>query len=245
MTLPLDIIIVEDNFSFSLELEIIVKKLGHQVIGTVDNSGDALIEILDNKPDIILMDIDIKGKLSGIDIAEKVEHLKIPIIFLTSYADDEHYELAEKINYTTYIIKPIDQYTLKSAINLLLKTSHGSLTNASSDYKMNKGEVYLKKKGDFYRVQIEDIAVIESERIYCLTKLIDGSSYHNRISLEKYSDFLDVPNFIKPHRSYIININHIQKVNFSENVIIMKDKTNIPISRNIKKELKEVLKLIN
>ena len=245
MNAPLDIIIVEDNFSFALELEIIAKKLGHHVIASVDNSGDALIEILDNKPELVLMDIDIKGKLSGIEIAEKLEHLKIPIIFITSFADDENYDKALNIDYTTYIIKPINQYTLKSAINLLLKTSHGSLANSSSDHKMKKGEVYLKYKNDFYRVLIDDIAIIESERIYCLTKVADGTSFHNRISLQKYSDYLDAPNFIKPHRSYIININHIQKVNFSENVIIMKDKTNIPISRNIKNELKEILKLIN
>ena len=245
MNAPLDIIIVEDNFSFALELEMIAKKLGHNIIASVDNSGDALVEILDNKPELVLMDIDIKGKLIGIEIAEKVEHLKIPIIFITSFADDENYDKAVNIDYTSYIIKPINQYTLKSAINLLLKSSHGSLSNSSLDYKMMKGEVYLKKKNDFYRVLIEDIAVIESERIYCITKLADGTSFHNRISLQKYNDYLNAPNFIKPHRSYIININHIQKVNFSENFIIMKDKTNIPISRNIKNELKELLKLIN
>ena len=76
---------------------------------------------------------------------------------------------------------------------------------------MMNGEVYLKKKYDFYRVQVDDIAIIESERIYCVTKLIDGTSYHNRISLQKYSDYLNAPHFIKPHRSYIININHIKK----------------------------------
>ena len=103
MNTPLNIIIVEDNFSFALELEMIVKKLGH----------------------IVLMDIDIKGKFGVIDIAEKVEHLKMPIIFITSYADDENYDKAANIDYTTYIIKPIDQYTLKSAINLLLKLVKG------------------------------------------------------------------------------------------------------------------------
>jgi len=244
MNHPLHILIVEDNFSFALELEIIVKKLNHNLIDIVDNSGDALVEILDKKPDLILMDIDIKGKLSGIDIAEKVSHLKIPIIFITSFANDEHFDKAENINYSTYIIKPVDLYTLKAAINLMMKTIHNTISSKIADYNFEKGDLYLKKKNDFYRIDTDEIILIESDRVYSTTTLIDEKVYHNRISLQEYSDYLNSSNFIKPHRSFIINTNHIKKINLSENIIIMTNSSQVPISRTVKNDIKSLMKLV-
>ena len=144
---PLNILIVEDNFSFGLELEILVKRLNHTVINIADNSGDALVEILDKKPDVILMDIDINGKLSGIQIAEKISHLKIPVIFITSFADNEHSEKATIIENTTYLTKPVDQFTLKGALDLLLKYSLGvRKPRHYEDLRFEDGCLYLKKK---------------------------------------------------------------------------------------------------
>lgn len=246
MSQALNIVIIEDDFSFALELEIIIQKLGHKLMSTADNSGDALVEILDKNPDLILMDINIKGKFTGIDIAEKISHLKIPIIFITSFANDEHYDKASDIFYSTYIIKPVDQYTLKSAIHLLMKSSQ-TTSNSDSflDYNFKQGALYLKRKNHFYRIEMSDIILIESERVYCNTVLSDGTKFNNRISLQEYSEYLNSSNFIRPHRSFIINGDHIKKVNISENMIIMNDDSKVPISRLAKNEIKSYMKLIN
>lgn len=241
----LNVLIVEDNFSFCLEMEILVQKLNHTVIGIVDNSGDALVEILDKKPDIILMDIDIKGKLSGIDIADKIRHLKIPIIFITSFNNDEQYTKASSIENSTYIIKPVDQFTLKGAISLLMKYSLGSFSSQKhEELHLKEGALYLKRKNDFHRVEINDILYIESSRVYCKTITKKNDEFLNRISLNEYSLLLNCPNFIKPHRSFLVNSNRITKVNLNENVIII-DEHNVPISRSAKNELKDFFKLIN
>jgi len=241
----LNILIVEDNFSFGLELEMIVKKLEHNVIAIVDNSGDALVEILDKKPDCILMDIDIKGKLSGIDIADKISHLRIPIIFITSFANDDHYNKASSIENSTYIIKPVDQFTLKGAINLLMKYSINPVRSIKNqELQFKEGALYLKRKNDFHRVEINDILYIESSRVYCKTITAQNEEFLNRISLNEYSLLLKSPNFIKPHRSFLVNSKRISKVNLNENVIIINEH-NIPISRNAKSDLKDFFKLIN
>jgi len=245
MTTALNILIVEDNFSFALEIEMLVKKLNHRIVNTVDNSGDALVEILDKKPDLILMDIDIKGKLSGIEIAEKVQHLVIPIIFITSFANDEHYDLASTIENSTYIIKPVDQFTLKSAIDLLLKYSLGPIRKKEHEgLQLREGALYLKKKNNFHRIEINDILYIESSRVYCKTMTANNEEYLNRIGLNEYSQLLNSSIFIKPHRSYLVNSNKISKVNLNENLIII-DNHHIPISRNAKNDLKDFFKLIN
>ena len=94
----LKILIVEDNISFALELEMILDEIGYQIIATVDNSAEALDIIFSKEPDLILMDIDIKGNLSGTQIGQKIKHLNIPIIFITSFDNKERYEDARQSN---------------------------------------------------------------------------------------------------------------------------------------------------
>lgn len=244
MSNPLNILIIEDSYSYAIELEMIINNLGHHFIGSADNAGDALIEILSKNPDLILMDIEIVGDLSGIDIAEKVSHLGIPVIFLTTYANDEYFEKAAKIPNSTYIIKPADQYTLKGAINLLMMYTSSPITyNYSDELQLRDGAVYLKKKNDFQRVNVHDILYVESSKVYCKTYISDGQEFLNRITLSNYASIINSPNFIRPHRSFLVNTKNITKVNISENVIMIGEH-NIPISRKSKNELKEYFKLI-
>ncbi len=70
-TFKLDVLIVEDNLSFSLELAMLIEEIGYNVIGTADNAKDALSLIYDKKPGIILMDHEIKGDMTGIELGEK------------------------------------------------------------------------------------------------------------------------------------------------------------------------------
>ena len=237
-------IIVEDNLSFAIELEMLVKKIGHEVLSVVDNSGDALVDILSKKPDMIFMDIDIKGKLSGLQIAEKIKHLHIPVIFVTSHADEEHFVKANDIPNSTFITKPVAEYTLKSAINLLMKISHSIITTSSSpEFRVENGNIYLKKKEDFIKIESKEIQYVESNDVYCKTVTVDDTEFLNRISLTEYIDLLGDDKFVRPHRSFLVNSANITKVNLNDNAIIM-GKHIIPISRNAKKEIKNYLTLI-
>ena len=239
-------LVVEDNFSFALELEIILKKIGYNIINTVDNSGDALVEIMGSKPEIIFMDIDIKGKLTGLEIAQKISHLNIPIVFITSFADDEHYSIGSKVPNSTYLTKPADEFTIRSAVDLLLKINDSLRTtnSNSADYKVEADILYLKKKDDFYAIKQGDIVYIESNHVYCKTVTKSNGEYLNRISLNEYNSLLNDSRFIRPHRSYLANVNHITKVNMNENVLVM-GQENVPISRSAKKEMKSLLNLIS
>ena len=238
-------LVVEDNFSFALELEIILKKIGYDIINIVDNSGDALVEIMSSKPEMIFMDIDIKGKLTGLDIAQKIGHLNIPVIFITSFTDNEHYNMGSKVPNSTYLTKPADEFAIRSAVNLLLQINDALSTTQGnySDYKVEEDMLYLKKKEDFYAIKQEDIIYIESNHVYCKTVTKSNGEYLNRISLSEYSSILNDDRFIRPHRSYLANTSHITKVNMNENVIFM-DKHAVPISRSAKKEIKSLFNLI-
>ena len=88
------VLIVEDDFSFGLELVMLVEEIGYQVLGLKENSDDALVLIQQDTPDVILMDIDIKGSMNGLELATAIKHLRIPVIFITSIQRIDYYEQA-------------------------------------------------------------------------------------------------------------------------------------------------------
>ena len=79
------LLIVEDSISYSIELERIASDSDYIVIGTENNAQNALSTIYRTLPDIILMDININGNKTGLDIAKEIYHLNIPILFFTSF----------------------------------------------------------------------------------------------------------------------------------------------------------------
>jgi len=101
------ILIVEDDPLCIIDLKILVEELGYQLIGVVDNSTDVFETLENNKPDIILMDIGIKGEKNGIEIAKELANQSIAIIFITSYIDDV-------VAPCGYLVKPFNHFTLEA-----------------------------------------------------------------------------------------------------------------------------------
>ncbi len=86
--------------------------------------------------------------------------------------------------------------------------------------------------------------LIESNNVYCRTLTISGEEYLNRMSLADYTNILKSEAFIRPHRSYIVNVNHITKVNMNENIILIGNH-NVPLSRAAKKEFKSIFHMFS
>ena len=100
------IFVVEDESIVSLEIQSRLKSLGYLVAGTASSGDEAIRKVLELKPDLILMDIRIKGNIDGIDTAAEIhKHLEIPVIFLTAYADEATLQRAKVTDPFGYIIK--------------------------------------------------------------------------------------------------------------------------------------------
>jgi len=119
------ILIVEDEGVVALDLATSLKSLRYNVIGTAD-SARAVYAILDKEvPDLILMDIHIKGNIDGIQTAEQIRKLfDIPIIYLTAYADDDTIERAKRTGPYGYLLKPFEKRILHSTIEMALYKSN-------------------------------------------------------------------------------------------------------------------------
>ena len=116
------ILIVEDELLIAENLSIKLKKLGYEVLNVVSSGNAALKFINTQQPDLILMDIAIKGNIDGIETAIKTKSIaEIPIIFLTAYADDETLERASQTGCYGYILKPFKDRELHATIKMAIK----------------------------------------------------------------------------------------------------------------------------
>ena len=113
------IILVEDDEATVLVLRRGLEKLGCVVLAMAESGKDALDAALEHDPDIVFMDILLKGEMDGIDAAREIkEYCETAVIFLTAQADPAVQKRAAKVEPKGYIIKPVDFETLKKVVSL-------------------------------------------------------------------------------------------------------------------------------
>lgn len=121
MTKGSKILIVEDEMVISLEIAATLKRLGYEVAGQAITGEDALRLVETVDPDLILMDIRLKGEMDGIEAACRVTDLfDLPVIFLTAHSDEATLERAIAVSPSGYLIKPFKDRELYSSIELAL-----------------------------------------------------------------------------------------------------------------------------
>jgi len=123
------VLIVDDEAIITMQIEEKISAMGHKVVGRASSGEDAIAKARATKPDIVLMDIVMPGKTNGIAAAKVIrKDLGIPIVFITSYADDKIIAEVKKVNPYGYIVKPFNELELKATVELALfrKKTEGS-----------------------------------------------------------------------------------------------------------------------
>lgn len=116
------ILIVEDERIVARDIEKRLKKLGYLVPANVASGEEALEQVADTQPDLILMDIQLRGALDGIETAERIRaNHNIPVVYLTAYADEVTLQRAKTTEPFGYIVKPFDERELHAAIEIALR----------------------------------------------------------------------------------------------------------------------------
>ncbi len=117
------VLIVEDETLVALELEMFISNLGFNIVAICSNANSTLETLKSHKTDIILMDINIKGEINGVDLAQiiKTKYKNIQIIFLTAHIDEKNRKLAALSNPLAFLAKPFNQDELKDTLLLAQK----------------------------------------------------------------------------------------------------------------------------
>lgn len=138
------VLIVEDDMLLSLVEERLIEKMGHNIVAKVVSGKDAVKKAKELKPDIIVMDIILKGDMDGIEAMEEIrKHSDVPVIYLSGNSDRFSYERAKKTGFTDYLVKPITGNDLKRPFkkafsNASVEANSTSMFSRSKQVQLNR-----------------------------------------------------------------------------------------------------------
>ncbi len=111
------VLVVEDEIIFTLNLADLLEMWGYEVLKPVSSAAEAVRAAEDEGPDLIIMDINIKGRINGVEAAARIhERRKVPIIFISGYTYDDIKEKIDGLAPRAFFNKPLDIAALKSKI---------------------------------------------------------------------------------------------------------------------------------
>jgi len=231
------IILVEDDWIIAKEIAYSLQDFGFEVIGSYDSGEEALEQFKKIKPDIVLLDIGLAGDLSGIDVAQHLSNANIPFIFLTALADSATINKAKLSQPYAYLVKPVKPESLYSTIEITLHNAahrREGITTPSLKEGLTVDEtIFVKAKGRLEKLLLKDILWIEASDIYALVCTSSGKHLLNT-SLKQVEEKFPSSKFIRVHRSYIVNIDHIDAI--EEDNLVM-NAVKIPIGKTYRDKL--------
>lgn len=233
--------IVEDEVIIADHIANVLVKLGYDVAEPANSFAEAIQMIEDERPDLLLLDIQLRGKKDGIDLAIKIkDDYQIPVIFLTANADSATVDRAKKANPCTYLLKPFTNEDLYAAIEICIHNFAATKPEKTSQNNFLLNNALFIKDGQlFIKVRFSEILYLESEHVYVNVHTV-GKAFLVRSSLHDYLQLFDSNFFFRIHRSYVINLEHIQSIN-AEYVII--NGVTLPIGKSFRDQLLSRLNL--
>ncbi len=249
----INIFIVEDESIVAKDIQNSLIKLGYNVVGIANNGADAIEKVVELAPDLVLMDIMIKGNLTGIEVSEKIkEQINVPVIFLTAYADESTLTQAKITEPYGYILKPFKEIDLHSNIEMAIykhRKDAALLKERDFLYSLveNKEEgsnemLFVKANGKLVKVHLKDIYYVEALKDYVTINTL-YARYTVHSTMKEIDKKLGNAEFARIHRSFIARLDKIQSID-SQNVILEDDKKVIPVGGAYKDELLQRLNML-
>jgi two-component system, LytTR family, response regulator len=260
--MPITTIIVDDERPAREELAFLLKSFSEiQLLAQGKNGLDAVNLIKEHNPDLVFLDVQMPG-LDGFGVLQKLveRKLKVPhVVFATAF---DHYAVqAFDVNAVDYILKPFDRARLSKAIQKVkreiesqtspterLEQLVSQLAAPKPSAPAQPAKVLVRSQQRMLLVDSGDLifASIDGGVISAVAKEVEGTS--NYRTLDELHAALDNESFWRPHRSYLVNIHHIKEVVpwFKSSFMLkMNDKkqSEIPVSRQQTKRLRELFKL--
>ncbi|MFN8345968.1 MAG: LytTR family transcriptional regulator DNA-binding domain-containing protein [Spirosomataceae bacterium] len=230
-------------------VELLAIRLGQkcpqvEVVATCTSSVKGVATILELRPDVVFLDIEMP-QMNGFQVLEAVEGIPFALIFVTAY--DKFALKAFRYSAIDYLLKPIDSIELVQAVSKIEKqkqTSKEQVTHLRNQYfggaKTVPDRIALPYQNGVAFVKLSEILYCESDDNYTKFYLPDGQSYLVTKPLKEVQELLEERGFLRIHRQYLINLDHIKKfVKGEGSYVIMTNGQSIPVSRLHKERLVE------
>lgn len=231
--------LVEDELIIANNIKNLLEKAGYHVTGIYTSYDEVLALLETEKPDLILLDIRLSGRKTGIDLARVIENnYQIPYIFITSHSNKKIIDQVKKLRPCGYLVKPFKPEDLYTSIELGLNEYNQRRQTRSE--KTVADSFFLKQNGYFHRIYTKDILFVKSDHMYLEIFLSDGEKFLYRSSFSAFLDQVPHTDFLKVHRSYIVKLDAISAIN---SVNLMIDNHKVPIGKKYRRVLMDTFDL--
>jgi len=229
---PMQAIIIDDDITNVELVEIFIQRYAPdiRVIGKADNVEDGIEELIQKKPDLLFLDIQLHDQ-TGFDILESIQQPELLVIMITAHAHYATEAVRAKVN--DYLLKPLSIKEFTQAINRIRE----EYTKRQST-KTAKNFISVTHKEETHLLPIDSIARLETQRTCTLIKTKEGKEYLSSKPLSHFDDDLPPHLFLRVHHSHIININEVANiVRNKSNSLRLHSGDEIPVSASRKKEI--------
>ena len=236
MAQEIKIAIVEDELLIAESIRMTLDEIGYQTCEPVSNYAEALEMIRQQKPDLVLLDINLRGEKDGIDIAKQINELyNLPFIFLTANSDMVTVGRAKEVKPYAYLVKPFTQEELFTSIEIAVNNFNAAKRvvpekKAADD----KNYIFIRDNHRFIKILFQDIAYLESRENYVVIHSIDKKTITHRTTFSEFLSQLPAEKFFRIHRSYAIQTELIENI---ENTGVTLAGITIPLSNTYKESL--------
>jgi DNA-binding LytR/AlgR family response regulator len=244
----LRITIVEDEFIVAEDLRMILEGEGYAVTGTLDTAESAYDHILHENPDLVMVDIRLRGPMTGIELTEKLRLLRpMPVIYLTANSDEETYQRARRTKPQAFLVKPFNVRTLLATVDLAF---YNFSENREADEIIDPAPFenkplaipvsdgfFIRAGGKHRKIKGEDLLFIEADGSYAKV-VTEGGQYTISQNLSAFQRKSNLSSLLRVHRSYLVNINRVDS--FDETYLYIGNH-HIPISKSYRNDFLSVL----
>lgn len=229
--------VIEDELVIARTILNSLSELGYTHCGPAISYTEALEMLEQNKPDLVLLDIQLAGRKNGFDVAEQLNSTyAIPFIFLTANSDVETIDRAKKVSPHAYIVKPFTKEELYAAIEIAFHNFSGNRREVKSEVTAlpPKNFMFVKDGYVFRKVFFNELYYVESDANYVTLYLASQKKVIVRSTINEFVEQLDPYQFIRIHRRYSVNINLIEDI-FSNELSVQNVK--LPIGKSYREAL--------
>ncbi len=242
------ITIVEDELIVAEDLRQTLEGEGYRVSGCFDTAEAALAHLLESPPDLVMVDIRLKGPMNGIELTEIVRKARnLPVVYITANADEETYRRAKRTKPQAFLVKPFNPRTLLAAVDLAFYNfsenqeaedilQADALERKASSFPVADG-FFIRAGGRHRKIKSEDLLYVEADGSYAKVVTGDGSHVISQ-NLSAFQRKVQIPGLIRIHRSYLVNIHRVDS--FDETFVYLGNAA-LPLSKSYRPDFLAVL----
>lgn len=252
----LRVLIVEDDTIIAKDLERTLAERGCEIIGSCADGDDAMRIFNTKKPDFVLIDIELQGKTTGIDLARYINKTsRVPFVYLTDYfgSQNKYFKAANSTRPANYLPKisylPGQLWHFIEVAIYQYDVIDNGLDETSNSAILLQGHFFVRDRlqRQWQKLLLSDVLYIKVDKPYCkvFTQNHKTSYYLIRKTLNDLMDKLALTSLVRIHQSIAVNSTDVKQYNDVLNIVVLKNDLHLPVGKTYKKSIVRALPLID